>query len=58
MDGPPLTGFRVLELAEGWAGPFAAEILGFLGAEVIKVEAIQRMDHTRGPIVAPPGLDS
>ncbi len=58
MGGPPLTGFRVLELAEGWAGPFAAEILGFLGAEVIKVEAIQRMDHTRGPIVAPPGLDS
>ncbi len=58
MNPLPLHGFRVIELAEGWAGPFAAEILAFLGAEVIKVEAIQRMDHTRGPLIAAEGLDS
>ncbi len=44
----PLTGVRALELAEIWAGPFCGCLLGDLGAEVIKVEAIQRI--ARGPI--------
>ena len=57
--GPlPLSGVRVLELAEGWAGPMTGMWLGDLGAEVIKVEAIQRYDHARGPVVAPEGLTS
>ncbi len=30
--------------------------LGDLGAEVIKIEAMQRYDHSRGPIRAPEGL--
>ena len=46
----PLSGIRVLELAEGWAGPMTAMWLGDLGAEVIKVEAIQRYDHARGQV--------
>ena len=50
----PLAGLRVLELAEGWAGPMSGMWLADLGAEVIKVEAIQRFDHARGG-VAPPG---
>ena len=44
----PLAGIRALELAEIWAGPFCGALLGDLGAEVIKVEAIQRI--ARGPI--------
>ena len=36
-----------LELAEIWAGPFSGALLSDLGAEVIKVEAIQRI--ARGP---------
>ncbi len=34
----PLAGIRVLELGQLLAGPFTASILGYFGAEVIKVE--------------------
>jgi crotonobetainyl-CoA:carnitine CoA-transferase CaiB-like acyl-CoA transferase len=54
----PLAGLRVLELAEGWAGPMTGMWLGDLGAEVIKVEAMQRFDHARGPVEVPDGLPS
>jgi crotonobetainyl-CoA:carnitine CoA-transferase CaiB-like acyl-CoA transferase len=54
--GLPLAGVRVLELAEGWAGPMTGMWLADLGAEVIKVEAVQRFDHARGPIEVPEGL--
>ncbi len=54
----PLEGVRVLELAEGWAGPMTGMWLGDLGAEVIKVEAMQRFDHARGPVEVPDGLPS
>lgn len=37
-DGP-LTGVRVLELGSFIAGPFAGQLLGDYGAEVIKIEA-------------------
>ena len=35
----PLEGIRVLEVGQLLAGPFAGSILGYYGAEVIKVEA-------------------
>ncbi len=43
----PLKGIRVVEFTSAWAGPYATCLLGFLGAEVIKVESRQRPDHSR-----------
>jgi crotonobetainyl-CoA:carnitine CoA-transferase CaiB-like acyl-CoA transferase len=36
----PLTGIRVLEVGQLLAGPFAACVLGYFGAEVIKIEPL------------------
>lgn len=41
---PPL----VLDFAALWAGPLAASLLGMLGADVIKVESVHRLDGARG----------
>lgn len=38
-DGP-LKGLKVVELGQNLAGPYAAQILGELGAEVVKVEKL------------------
>ena len=43
----PLDGIRITEFTSAWAGPYATCLLGFLGAEVIKVESRQRPDHSR-----------
>jgi formyl-CoA transferase len=43
----PLTGMRVIELGMLIAGPFAGRMLADLGAEVIKVEAPDRLDPMR-----------
>ena len=44
----PLIGIRVIEIAQNLAGPYCAEILGHLGADVIKVERREGGDDTRG----------
>ena len=43
----PLAGIRVLDVTHAWAGPFGGLQLGFLGAEMIKVEGARRPDGTR-----------
>ena len=47
MSDGPLSGVRVTEFTSAWAGPYATCLLGFLGAEIIKVESRQRVDHAR-----------
>lgn len=44
----PLEGIRVLELGQLLAGPYAASVLGYFGAEVIKVEPPVTGDPIRG----------
>jgi crotonobetainyl-CoA:carnitine CoA-transferase CaiB-like acyl-CoA transferase len=44
----PLEGIRVIELGQLIAGPFAGSILGYFGAEVIKVEPPGKGDAIRG----------
>jgi crotonobetainyl-CoA:carnitine CoA-transferase CaiB-like acyl-CoA transferase len=50
----PLEGVKVVEIAQNLAGPYAAEILGMLGAEVVKIERPEG-DDARG--WGPPFVD-
>ncbi|WP_340589223.1 CaiB/BaiF CoA-transferase family protein [Erythrobacter alti] len=54
MKTAPLKGLKVVELARILAGPWAGQVLGDLGAEVIKVESPEG-DDTRG--WGPPFVD-
>ena len=46
MSGP-LSGVRVIDLSSMMSGPWAADILGDQGADVIKVEVPGKGDHVR-----------
>ncbi|MBM3226046.1 MAG: CoA transferase [Candidatus Tectomicrobia bacterium] len=43
-----LEGLRVLDLTQVAVGPYTTLLLGFMGAEVLKVESCSRMDISRG----------
>ena len=48
MPQPALEGLRILDMTQITAGPYATLLLGFMGAEIVKVESCSRMDINRG----------
>lgn len=55
MPGFALEGVRVLDVSQVMAAPFCAQMLGDMGADVIKVEKIQGGDDSRR--MAPPFIN-
>lgn len=46
MNGA-LKGVRVADFSMVWAGPYATAVLGYMGAEIIKIESHKHIDQTR-----------
>lgn len=53
----PLSDVRVTDFTAFWAGPVATQLLGALGADVIKVEGVRRPDGMRFSAGRPPDWD-
>ena len=53
----PLSDIRVADFTAFWAGPFATQFLGALGADIVKVEGVRRPDGMRFSAGRPPTWD-
>ncbi len=53
----PLANVRIADLTAVWAGPYATRLLADMGAEVIKVEAVNSPDLLRALHLQPPGTE-
>ncbi|BBY03564.1 CaiB/BaiF CoA-transferase family protein [Mycobacterium seoulense] len=56
-DALPLADTRITDFTAFWAGPVATQLLGALGADVIKVEGVRRPDGMRFSAGRPPSWD-
>lgn len=56
-DALPLADTRITDFTAFWAGPVATQLLGTLGADVIKVEGVRRPDGMRFSAGRPPSWD-
>ncbi|HEU4839846.1 MAG TPA: CoA transferase, partial [Ilumatobacteraceae bacterium] len=56
LAGGPLTGIRIVDLSMFWSGPLATDLFAQYGADVVKVESVQRVDGWRG-LSGNPGIE-